>query len=84
MRHTTLDAYWRYNGSPWLVGHFRHGTGVSPQPIGLYMIAYIVSVVGFGIGMFGIGTAVATTSKHRNDNERVKHKAVSWTALLYQ
>jgi len=41
-----------------------------PQPIELYMIAYIVSVVGFGIGMFGIGTAVRDNlRKHRNDNE---------------
>lgn len=42
---------------------------ILPQHIELYMGAYIVSLVGFAIGMFGAGTAIRENiRKHRQEN----------------
>lgn len=41
-----------------------------PRPIELYMAAYIVSLIGFGIGMFGVATVVRENlRRHRNDDD---------------
>ncbi|HKM43114.1 MAG TPA: hypothetical protein VJZ70_03890 [Limnochordia bacterium] len=57
----------------WLV-IFAMVVEILPQHIELYMVAYIVSLVGFAIGMFGAGTAINENikrqrRKNRDDNE---------------
>lgn len=44
-----------------------------PRPIEAYMAAYIVSLIGLGIGMFGLGTVVRENMrKHRNNNDEYR------------
>ena len=40
-----------------------------PRPIELYMIAYVVSVIGLIIGMIGMGTEIRDNMRKHRDNE---------------
>ena len=40
-----------------------------PQPIELYMIAYIISLMGLIIGMIGLGTEVRNNMRKHHNNE---------------
>ena len=40
-----------------------------PRPIELYMIAYVVSVIGLIIGMIGAGTEIRDNMRKHRDNE---------------
>ncbi len=41
-----------------------------PRPIEAYMAAYIISLIGFGLGMFGVGTVVRDNLRRsRNDDD---------------
>jgi hypothetical protein len=52
----------------WLV-IFAMVVEILPQIIEVYMAAYIVSLVGFAIGMFGAGTVMRENRKrHRREN----------------